>query len=823
MKITAAVSAILSRITNRQAPRFSAFRTENALFLLLLAPELLLTLYLIFERRMIGGHDGFQYCTLQYYFLNNAVLYGDVPQWIPFLTHGTVAAPWYFIQAGFLQNALLLFAPLLKNVHFLTLFDLGILIDSLLLLAGTWLLARRFFPSPLTAFFISVSVMGSAIWPAQVWWNFHLFYALPLILHFLHVFLEKGEWRYFSLAGSLAAAQAAGNLPYYLPLLTLVLFHYFLFYFLLNRKEIQAHLARLKFGLPFAASLLLTLTLFLTVFVLLKSGTGELVYSLIDSGRSASGINTLHTFMNYGGRMNLSEWLELFLRVSPDLDYGLYAGLGTLPFILWGALNTRRENAHWILTVLTMGLFVSGTFIAAFFYYAWPMMKYYRHLALAAPLLRFFLCFLAGIGFEALLQNRAGAKKPLSLILAALIAVLMLGIAAGLRYASLNPAALIPLLKNMGPANLLKFLPLIENSALLASRLKIAAGLAFLFAALFAPAALLPGLKKTRGLILLALLALHFADLYEYKFFEISQKTVRLTEDQYQATYFRKFPYLVRRILNDEGTSNRKAVFKNFPAYGATYWANQAFLFQDRIWSDLRTDTWLRPVDLFMRAYWHQNAGDLNAPPPGLHVYFSRETVPGSPHPAAAKITGFSDDKIRFFSGVYSVAEADSGSETDWISSLMINPKYSGNMIFVSPPENRPGPDLKIPHWTLQAPLELDRSIPLRYQVVDFDSNRLEVAVSVPQGLESAWMFYSDAWHPFWKATVNGQPAPVLKANLAYKAVPLQPGPNLVRFRFHSGLLSFLQFILGMNSLFWVSAILLLAARLVRERSLSES
>ena len=45
-------------------------------------------------------------------------------------------------------------------------------------------------------------------------------------------------------------------------------------------------------------------------------------------------------------------------------------------------------------------------------------------------------------------------------------------------------------------------------------------------------------------------------------------------------------------------------------------------------------------------------------------------------------------------------------------------------------------------------------------------------------------LYYSDAWHPKWRATVNGVPTPVMKANLAYKAVTLPPGESRVIFRF---------------------------------------
>lgn len=797
----------ISRIKNSR-------QSGSILFALILIPELVLTLFLILGRRMIGGHDGFQYCTLQYYFLNNAVMHGEIPQWIPFLTHGTVAAPWYFIQAGLLQNALFLFAGLLKNVHFLPLFDLGIFIDGLLLLTGTWLLARRFFSSPRTAFFISVSMMGSAIWPAQTWWNFHLLYALPLVLHFLHVFLEKGEWRYFSLAGSLAAAQTPGNLPYYPPLLALVIFHYFLFYFLLNRKEVWADLRRLKFGLPFAASVLLILALFLTAFAVLKSGAEALVYSLVDSGRNPDGTNTLHTFLNYGGHTDLSEWLELFFRISPNLDYTLYLGLFTLSFIVCGVLIPEKKTAHFMLLGAMLFLFITGSFLSVVYYYCWPMMKYYRHLALAAPLIKFPLCFVAGAGFEALLRGRPPQKKFLFFLPALLAAVLLLTAAAGLVFLASNPGLLIQILERMGPQNLLKILPLPDNAGLLSTRLWLAVPLACLAALFFCLLAFLPGGKKMRWFLAFAILALHLADLYEYKFFEIRQMTVPLSDGQYQATRFQTLPYMTKRTLPAREENDRSSLFRGFPAYGARYWAIQAFLFQDTIWSHLRTDTWLNSIDRLTKVYCRDTDAP-KAPPFGLLAYFTSRAAVIPPHPAAAKTCGLTEDKIRFFSEAYTLSETDPDSEENWMSSLIADPRYSGDMIFLSTVGKNAPEIRKTQRWSPGNSFALNRRIPSLYQVIQFDSNNLAVAVSLPKDLESAWIFYGDAWHPAWKATVNGKPAPVFKADLAYKAVPLEPGRNIVRLNFHSRILSFLMAVLGISSLFWCLFILRLAARIL--------
>ena len=69
------------------------------LFLLVAAGPILHTLVLVLGHRLPAGHDGFQYLTTQWYFLNNSVQSGEVAQWMPYMTEGTVASFWYGLQA----------------------------------------------------------------------------------------------------------------------------------------------------------------------------------------------------------------------------------------------------------------------------------------------------------------------------------------------------------------------------------------------------------------------------------------------------------------------------------------------------------------------------------------------------------------------------------------------------------------------------------------------------------------------------------------------------------------------------------------------------
>jgi hypothetical protein len=76
-----------------------------------------------------------------------------------------------------------------------------------------------------------------------------------------------------------------------------------------------------------------------------------------------------------------------------------------------------------------------------------------------------------------------------------------------------------------------------------------------------------------------------------------------------------------------------------------------------------------------------------------------------------------------------------------------------------------------------------------------------------------AVMSYADAWHPSWKARVNGRDTPVYAGNLAYKAIPIQGGKNLIEFRFGSRWFSALSAVAALNAALWLAAVAVLMWR----------
>ena len=68
-----------------------------------------------------------------------------------------------------------------------------------------------------------------------------------------------------------------------------------------------------------------------------------------------------------------------------------------------------------------------------------------------------------------------------------------------------------------------------------------------------------------------------------------------------------------------------------------------------------------------------------------------------------------------------------------------------------------------------------------RVDIRAYSDTRVRLSVSAPQ---AAYLILSDAWHPGWRATVNGEPAPIQRANLIFRALPLPAGDSSVVFSF---------------------------------------
>lgn len=68
-------------------------------------------------------------------------------------------------------------------------------------------------------------------------------------------------------------------------------------------------------------------------------------------------------------------------------------------------------------------------------------------------------------------------------------------------------------------------------------------------------------------------------------------------------------------------------------------------------------------------------------------------------------------------------------------------------------------------------------------RILSYGNTRVEVEALAPAG--GGWIVLNDIWHPGWEADVDGEPAPVLRANVMFRAVAVPEGRHVARFQFH--------------------------------------
>jgi hypothetical protein len=67
-------------------------------------------------------------------------------------------------------------------------------------------------------------------------------------------------------------------------------------------------------------------------------------------------------------------------------------------------------------------------------------------------------------------------------------------------------------------------------------------------------------------------------------------------------------------------------------------------------------------------------------------------------------------------------------------------------------------------------------------QLIRYANTEVVVEVTAPGG---GILLLNDVWQPWWRASIDGVDADILKANVIFRAVVCPPGHHTVRFSFH--------------------------------------
>jgi uncharacterized membrane protein YfhO len=65
--------------------------------------------------------------------------------------------------------------------------------------------------------------------------------------------------------------------------------------------------------------------------------------------------------------------------------------------------------------------------------------------------------------------------------------------------------------------------------------------------------------------------------------------------------------------------------------------------------------------------------------------------------------------------------------------------------------------------------------------MVSYEPERIVIETS---GDRNGWLILTDAWYPGWRATVDGTPVEIARADVLFRAVPVPAGRHRVEFVF---------------------------------------
>lgn len=360
---------------------------------------------------VVPVHDTLLTFEAFHFFYNEFFFYNELPQWIPFGAFGIQS--FYFLH-DYLSpsNYLVGFTGWALGIRdALTLFNVSLLLDQVVLLAGVYLLSLRAFRHRSSVLFVCLTVIGSTVLVNQIWFNFRMFYMLPIIAYLFVRFFSREGLSYLLLSAVLFVVSLFGNLAYSAPVALLSAGCVFAVLLKANFDGWREYcrIRSMPDGIASGVCLLLFLTAAFAFHYQTKHAVDYLESQFV--GRDPNDFTVdIQTFLTYGGEIGLEKFKSLIIPpLNSAKDVMLYFGLVPLLFLPVGMKRNSKKplwKATFFLLVL-FGVFSLGdrTPLAGILYYSFPLMKYYRHIGLTAGIYLFALPFLAGFGFDELLNK----------------------------------------------------------------------------------------------------------------------------------------------------------------------------------------------------------------------------------------------------------------------------------------------------------------------------------------------------------------------------------------------------------------------------------
>ena len=690
-----------------------------------------------------------------YTFYNNWFWHGEFTRWFPYANCGMQADYWQWFNltpAAYLAGVL---GRVLRIQDVLGLFKFSILLEQVMMLYGMFRLCGRLYRHEAARFFACLVLMGSTVWLLQVYWNFRIFYLLPLVMDGLLGWLEESRWRDLGQAGLAGVFSLVGNVAYFGVLYAGVLMLF---------VGLAAWRAKPDWrGLRPRWRDMAWLLVVLGVAGLYVYGAAHMldhIHGCSPGRESGMGAVTLKQFLEDGSGAGLWKFRELGFPLK-GLDFTLYMGSLSVVFAGYALLRVRGGYfaAFWI-PALCVALLSTGDAlpVAAWIYRWFPPMRWFHYIGQLGGFLRMPLAVCAGYGLDQWLTDRGGEATGKGahrwIVLAGTGLVLVLGVWC---YGMYRPLLVAPW-SRIYP---------VEWGLLAAGGLGLG---------------LLPQRAwRASGWLAVMVVALdlgvfqgHILQGWPCRWKGLDPAAGRVRWPEYSAE---------RSAVPPEGTVARAAqeAVERHPTQRCSVEAGQ-FMQWDSGW-----------CRRYHNLFWAEGLNELLKATGNLRTHWEGLTLNYWVRPEAVESAalGWAGQGAKLRLVAKAVHVADAAAAERWLKVT-----ESGRIPVLETPavEGEDGPGAG------------EGELPLP-EVVVFTGNGLEARVRVgPRG--GAWLYYADSYHPGWKAYVDGERVPVVRANLAFKAIRVPAGEHRVRWAYWGGVQGWVCLALAVAALAYAAGML---------------
>jgi hypothetical protein len=647
--------------------------------------------------------------------------YGELPLWRPFDSFGLPSDLYHLFSLSLAQYAVI---PVLSwaGLHnSFNAFRLSMVFEVLILLTGTMFVARLHIRSTAARILVYGLTLATVAWGVQIWWNFRIYYFLPLLLYYVEMFFRSGRLGYVAAAGAVYIGTMFGSIPYYLPLhaSVVVVFSAIMAY----THGLPKKILRPRWPDWTAAGLCLILSL-LYLGLLLKSRDG-----LFNSSpfRDPKNLNIgLQNFLTHAGAQGDPSTLwEYIFGVPTCFDISVFIGVIALIFAGMAFVASKSQRA--ILPFAGCALFLvfisclQSSFVAPMFYFFFPLGNMIRHVSYFKVLAKPLLIILAGFGADAVLENGSHRRVHFGLLVSTLVALVPLAayLASGGKppYERLYTFDTFPIVT----------LVCLCLAALYFGRIVV-------------------WREKISGALIVSLVLLEaFSFTYAYRY---NAKDTHF--DLGKAELKRLIEPVSVQPLKFVGQRSFSFDFSLSPIFSDFYPITPSTLNFDlcHFYSKHGRLDWLTES---VKNLLHARYGDAM----GLQTKIESDT-------AMQSAMGCNTSKLLLFRQYKQYT-----TEADAVSYIKNSQDFGripvietgGDTFAINP-----------------VPGESDS-----YQLSKFSSNRLTLDLKASS---PGWLIYADAFHENWTATIDDQAVPIRRANLAFKAVLVPEGVHKVEFRY---------------------------------------